>query len=284
MPDRRLTALNLKAFLAREKELTKVLLDIQASFRPDLVISDIDPLPFRTASECSIPSIGISNFTWDWILREMCPDMAGEAAMVGEMYQGGTYLRLPMGPDHSPFGKTMETPLLRGGPPGDPARGKRFLPEGTLNCLAAFRQLPQSFPRKPPEGITVFSSLPEPMSEGWLNVHPDRLSEEGATFSDLVAAADAVVAKPGYGIVSQVLALGKPAVFLPKGAFPEERNLLEGIRDRPGIRILSGKHVAEAFQACQEVSEEPATPVEAPGGRLITERIIGILAGKSAYL
>ena len=43
----------------------------------DLIISDIAPQPFLVADVLGIPSIGISNFSWDTIYQHLVPEMAG---------------------------------------------------------------------------------------------------------------------------------------------------------------------------------------------------------------
>jgi L-arabinokinase len=50
------------------------------------------------------------------------------------------------------------------------------------------------------------------------------------SFPDAVGAADAVVTKPGYGIVSDCLAQGTPIIYTERGPFPEYGVLVNAIQ------------------------------------------------------
>ncbi|MCD6588594.1 MAG: hypothetical protein J7K88_08590 [Candidatus Fermentibacteraceae bacterium] len=240
------TLVHYRNFLKNSAGYLKAEVKKQQQLKPDLIITDIDPLPVKAAETNDTPALGIANFTWDWIMREMFPDLADEAALVSEMYRHGTYLKLPMGPEHSPFRSTVDTPLLRGGPPGHPEKAAPLLPQGSC-CLIAIREIPPGIFLTLPEGVSAVSSLPEPVHQNCFNITPSALAAAGATFADLVAACDVVISKPGYGIISQILAMGKKAVLLTGRQFPEERYLLSALTGRPGI-VLVGKQSSVSLQ------------------------------------
>jgi L-arabinokinase len=270
IPDRELTAARLRKFLGMEKELLAEETRLQREIAADLVVTDIDPLPVKAALMNRIPAVGIGNFTWDWILGEMCPDMKEQTGRIANMYSSGTYLRLPLGPDHSPFNTTLDMPLLRGGSPGNTERVKKLLPEDGLKYLVAFRHLPKGFPEKAPEGVTVFTALPEPQSPGWLNISHRELVKNNASFADLVASADVVITKPGYGIVSQILAMGKRAVLVPFLSFPEEKYLLNGLVGRNATAVVHAESVRQVFSKAAETAGKPVPePVYSNGCLLI---------------
>jgi len=232
----------------------------QSLLKPDLVISDIDPLPVKAAENNSVPALGISNFTWDWIIKEMFPDMGYEAAIVADMYHHGTYLKLPMSPDHSPFRSTIDVPLLRGGPPGNPDKVKDLLPAGNT-CLVALREIPPGIDLSVPDNFNAVSCLPEPVHRICYNITPSELAHAGATFADLVAACDVLLTKPGYGIVSQILSMGKKAVLLTGRKFPEEKCLLTSLKERPGISLMkinSNCSSDENIRIVTEIEKQPA--------------------------
>ena len=254
--DLQATRLHFQNFTIKSSEYLKVEVSRQSNFSPDLVISDIDPLPIKAAGINGIPALGISNFTWDWIMKEMLPDMKNEAALIADMYNHGTYLKLPLGPDHSPFNSTIDIPLLRGGPPGDLKKVKKLLPKGKI-CLVAFREMPPGLLLSVPKGFCAVSSLPEPTHPVCYNITPAELSKTGATFADLVAACDLVLTKPGYGIVSQILAMGKRAVFFTGRKFPEEKFLLHPLFNRSGTALIDINSTLSTSTAISEVMEEP---------------------------
>src|SRR5262249_47146461 len=51
----------------------------------------------------------------------------------------------------------------------------------------------------------------------------------GVRYEDLIAACDAVLTKPGYGIVADCLANGTPLIYTPRGQFAEYAVLVSGI-------------------------------------------------------
>jgi L-arabinokinase len=57
-----------------------------------------------------------------------------------------------------------------------------------------------------------------------------RLGDRGFRYEDLVRAADVVVTKPGYGIVSECIANDTAILYTTRGRFPEFDVLVEGMR------------------------------------------------------
>jgi len=170
------TRQHFQSFIGQSSTLLKKEVSRQNTFKPDLVITDIDPLPVKAANLNHIPALGISNFTWDWILKEMFPDMLMEASAITEMYSSGTFLKLPLSPNYSPFKTTIEAPLLRGGKIGIPAKAKGLLPSGKI-CLLALRQKIKGMKLRLPEGYIAVSCLPEPTHQNCFNITPSELSE-----------------------------------------------------------------------------------------------------------
>ena len=71
-------------------------------------------LPVGAAGRLGIPAIGVSNFTWDWILKPWCgPDERHLVDALRSDYAAGTLqLCLPLGPDQSSFPDYKPAPLL----------------------------------------------------------------------------------------------------------------------------------------------------------------------------
>lgn len=260
------TRKKLMDFLDRLDSLLAEELKFHEDLGVDLVVSDIDPLPVAAASAAGIPAFGIGNFTWDWILAELFPDLKLDIARVSLLYSKGTYLRLPMGPPgHNPFKTTVDVPLLASGHCSDTREVRHLFTNGLL-CLVALRELPPGGLPDLPQGFLALSSSPEPLSSGILNITPKELSSRGLVFSDLVAAADVVISKAGYGIISQILALGKPCVLLTGRGFPEERFLLEHMRERNTTVILKPGEERDLSCHVRRAVSEPLPAREAADG------------------
>lgn len=56
----------------------------------DLILSDIAPQPFVVADDLGIPSVGISNFSWDYIYEHLVPEMTGLGTLLSHAYSRAT--------------------------------------------------------------------------------------------------------------------------------------------------------------------------------------------------
>jgi len=65
------------------------------------------------------------------------------------------------------------------------------------------------------------------------------------TYADVVAAVDAVITKPGYGIVADCLAHGTPVIYTDRGEFPEYPILVREME----------KHLTTVFLPSSELYE-----------------------------
>jgi hypothetical protein len=73
------------------------------------------------------------------------------------------------------------------------------------------------------------------------SVDAESLAERGLDYRDVVGAADVVVTKPGYGIVSDCIAAGTRIVYTDRGDFPEYPVLV-----REMARFLPAAYVGHA--------------------------------------
>jgi hypothetical protein len=88
------------------------------------------------------------------------------------------------------------------------------------------------------DGVTWLLAAPMPRLD-----RPDCAFVEGVPYPALVAGADAVLTKPGYGIFAEAALAGTPVVWVPRGAFPEAPFLEAAMRargDEPAGHDLAG--------------------------------------------
>ncbi len=185
-----------------------------------LVISDISPLGIAAAHQAGIPSVAVANFTWDWIYRyyqrfeRMAP---GVVETIAAAYaQADMALRLPIhGGFDSMSAITRDIPFIARRSVHDPAETRRLLgvDGGGPIVLSSFGgygiELP--YDRIAASGLTVLAPA-----------HPP----PGLRYEDLVAAADVVVTKPGYGIVSECVANSTAILYTSRGRFAEYEVML----------------------------------------------------------
>jgi hypothetical protein len=198
-----------------------------------LVLGDIPPLAFAAAAEAGLPAVGLSNFSWDWIyghLGSRRPALAQASAQAREAYaKADLLLRLPFAGDLSAFPRIEDVPLVVRKPPTPRPEARRRLGlDDRPVVLLSFGGL--GLPGLPPAafGSLVGYQLLLTGRAGDGRVPPnlrrldaDALSAVGLSYPDLVGAADVVVTKPGYGIVTDCIGAGTRLVYTDRGDFPE---------------------------------------------------------------
>jgi hypothetical protein len=192
-----------------------------------LVVGDIAPLAFAAAERAGLPSVAVANFTWDWIYAyyaEFERQAPGVINKIADAYAVATLaLRLPFpGGFASMAGVTRDIPFIARRSTRDPADTRRALGIDARRpfVLSSFAghgaSLP--YPRLEAAGLTVLA--------------PPQAPPAGLLYEDLVAAADVVVSKPGYGIVSECVANRTPLLYTSRGRFAEYDVM---VSDMPGL-------------------------------------------------
>ena len=200
-------------FAERADAEAAVLRDIGA----ELVVGDIPPLAFAAARRAGLPSIALGNFTWDWIyeayddFETLAP---GVIPIIRAAYATATRaLRLPFHGGFEPMANvTMDVPLIARRSHRDPAETRRLLGirDDRPVVLASFGAYGAPLPWdavRADHRLSVISFEREP--------------PQGLKYQDLVAAADVVISKPGYGIVSECVANGTALLYTSRGRFVE---------------------------------------------------------------
>jgi L-arabinokinase len=226
--------------------------------RPAIVLGDIPPLAFAAAARAGVPSIAIGNFTWDWIYAaypEFEAAAAGVLGVIRDAYRAATRaLRLPMhGGFEAMAGVTSDIPFIARQSDRDPSdtRGRLGITGDKPFVLASFGGYSLKLP---------YDEIAR--SERVTLVAYDREPPAGVKYPDVVAAADVVVSKPGYGIISDCLANNTALVYTSRGRFVEYDVLVAEMprvlrcRYLPMDDLLAGRW-ADAISA---VLEEPAPP------------------------
>ncbi len=181
-----------------------------------LVLGDIPPLAHAAAARADLPSLAVGNFTWDWIYEgydSFERDAPGVIQIIGDAYSRATRaLRLPMHGGFATFGEVVDVPLVarRSTRGRDETRQLMGITDDRPFALASFGGYGVDVPLEAiaeREQLTILSPgavLPPPL-----------------VYQDLVAAADVVISKPGYGIVSECIANGTPLLYTSRGHFVE---------------------------------------------------------------
>lgn len=230
-----------KDFTARVADEARVLRSLGAR----VVVGDVPPLAFAAAAAAGVPSVALANFTWDWILaaypsvQALVPSVLD---VMGEAYASTTLaLRLPFSGGFERMRAIRDLPLVarRSTFGRDEARRRLALDPSRPIVLASFGGHGARIPLDVVAGqcdVTVLATdfetagLEGTDAAGRLRsyTHQD-LDALGLRYEDLVAAADVVVTKPGYGIVSECIANDTSLLYTSRGRFAENDVMVEAM-------------------------------------------------------
>jgi hypothetical protein len=243
----------------------------------DLVVGDVPPLAFAAASRARIPSIAVANFTWDWIYQAYDGFSAGEACdvipTIQHAYSAATMaLRLPLHGGFDSMAAVEDIPFI--------ARKSHRDPADTLRHLGLDRSRPillASFGRY---GADLPLDQMERSGKFWI-LAPPREAPAGLRYEDLVAAADVVISKPGYGIVSECIANGAALLYTSRGRFIEYDVFVKEMPALLRCRYLSQKDLAACRWAdgIDALLSMPAPDLRPPvnGASVAARRILDAL-------
>jgi L-arabinokinase len=207
------------------------------------VVCDISPLGLAAARHAGLPAVLVENFTWDWIY-EGYRDALGEAgwlpARLAELQSTAREAwRLPMHGGFDSYRATVDVPFVarharRGraevrqalGVAADRpvvlvsfgGVGQDGLPLGTVAAEGSFSLVTTA---PPPAAPRAGTALTRRLDNGVVQVDERALYAGGWRYEDLVAAADVVVTKPGYGIIAEAVANGAALLYTSRGRFAE---------------------------------------------------------------
>ena len=197
--------------------------------KPSAVVADIPAIPLAAAARAGVPRVAIGNFSWDWIYEpyaETDPRWRPAVdAFRADYAAADVLLQYPLSPDMSvTFPRRIDIPL-----PSRPGRARRAELAARTGADPANRWILLSFTTLDwtPDALARVAAIRDtdfftvrPLEwPGIPNIHAVDRSE--FPFSDIVATVDAVLSKPGFGILADCAANGKPLVYADRENFAE---------------------------------------------------------------
>jgi hypothetical protein len=257
-----------------------------------LVVGDIPPLAFAAADAAGVPALAHGNFSWDWIYRHLAtrqPVLAEAADRAARAYARADGLfRLPFAGDLSAFRNVRDVPLVARRPvvPKAEARRRLSLDERPM-ALVTFGGIGGLGP-----GARGLGEIPgwqflvtgPPGAGSAANVRhlsTPELSAAGLAYPDLVGAADVVVTKPGYGIVSDCVGAGVRLVYTDRGDFPEYPIMVgEMTRYLPAVHVPNDDvREGRLGRALAEVTGLPwPEPPRTDGASVVADALLAAVA------
>lgn len=255
-----------------------------------LCFVDSPPMACAVGAALGIPTVVMTNFTWDWIYGEYVDAFPRFAHWVDsarcDFALADVLLRLPMhgGLTHGhAFRRVVDVGLV--------ARTTERTRDDVRRSLLARLGLGADDPRR----IALVSlggfrleTLPPPdvgPESGWLLVTFEPLpgahlcpvltlpTPSPIDHPDLVLAADVVIGKPGFGTVGECLAQGTPMLYADREQFREAEVLIHVIETQLGGRLigredlLAGRWLAHLERIPTGEKRPKACP--APGARQV---------------
>lgn len=257
-----------------------------------LVLGDIPPLAFAAAAEAGLPAVALGNFSWDWIyahLGRRWPALGEAAARCREAYGRATLLlRLPFAGDLSAFPRIEDVPLVARRPSvaKDEARRRLGL-DGRPAVLLSFGGV--GMPGLEPSAFAALGGYQflltgragdGPAPANLRRVDGPALQAAGLAYPDLVGAADVVVSKPGYGIVTDCIGAGTRLVYTDRGDFPEYPVLVAEMPRYLPAAFASNEEIREGrlAAALEAVRAAPFPPKpRTDGAEVAARRILAML-------
>ena len=231
--------------VTRAASETRVLRELGAG----LIVADIPPLAFAVGASAGIPSIGLGNFTWDWIYADyprvrLAPSLL--PAIRGAYAKASMALRLPMSGGFESFSNVKDIPFIaRHAAMSREDVCKRLkIPTDKPLVLASFGGY--GLPGLDTDTLgkfkkyTVVTAASVPLSRtrketpvvverkgSFVSLNEEAMYDHGVRYEDLVGAAEVVVTKPGYGIIAECIANDTAILYTTRGHFPEYDVLVE---------------------------------------------------------
>ena len=239
----------------------------------ELIVGDIPPACFEIAARAKIPSIAITNFTWDVIYHAYAaehPDFTPLIEAMRASYHKATLaLTLPYPCDMSMFPRRQAIPWITriSALTRSQARAAFGLPESGTIVLVSFGGLGLGrFPWQELSDLDDFFFVATG-SPSRPNANLLVLDDAQYHYEDLLRAVDAIVTKPGYGIVADVLSHRLPVLYTERGEFPEYPLLVRALKELataefiPQDELLAGNLRPYLVRLLGKTPHWPAVPL-----------------------
>jgi len=229
------TLRNIESVYSRREELIEQEAAFLRARNISLVVADIPALPLEAAGRARIPGIAVSNFGWDWIYSAFIRRDRRWRRIVDQIRMGyeqaALLLRLPFAEEMRAFRRIEDLPVVA--TPGRERRAEIAAETGARPeqpwILISFTSLEwddDALDRvERLDGYEFLTVLPLAWHKS--NIHA--VDREKIPFSDVVASVDAVISKPGFGIVSECLVNDKPLIYADRKDFLEYAVLEDAI-------------------------------------------------------
>lgn len=257
---------------------------------------DISPRVFDACLLAEVPAYGCSNFSWDWIWRELGQvdsRFVYFADKAASAYSSAACLfRTVMAGDLGAFPEIEDVPLVARISDRDKSEVRSLLKvpsdklvvilsyggEGLADTVLPERSLHNDF-----HFVTT-----EPMENPGMPFHhlsDNEVRANGLRYCDLVHAADIVMSKPGYSTVAESVANHSAFVYSERSSFAEYPIIVDYINSCLPNRFLPSEHLlagrwGDVLYDLKESLPFHFKPVDTDGAEQVAVRFLERLEGK----
>ncbi len=212
-----------------------------------LIVGDISPFALAVAEKAKVPCVIIANFSWDWILSALLKYDSNFQSIIDQIstyYQKTTLLlRTPLAGDLSVFPRIKDIPLIarQSNQSRQEARQQFGLKDEERIVLISFGG--HDIEHIPLNRLQAHSEITFlTFNKDFTGPNNLRFLDPIATYHpDAVQASNIVLAKMGYGIVTECIAHGIPIAYPPRSDFPEHDVLVHETKQYIPIQELSSE-------------------------------------------
>lgn len=257
---------NWTANLAAEKAVI-------AGCEPDVVLANIPYLTLAACKDMGVPSIALCSLNWAHIFAGYAAGIAQAESIYQQMLEGYNGADVFLNPAPS-----MPMPGLRNlkaiGPMA--LTGKNRRNEINEQCgLSPRQRLVLIAPGGIPTAIPLHA-WPHDEEVLWITSWKSDLERDdvipferiGLPFSDLLASVDAVVTKPGYGMVAESVCNGVPVLYVLRKDWPEEPSIVRWLEENGHAREITREQffTGNILRDLREMWERGTPPAVYPSG------------------
>lgn len=289
-PDIKKLNVEYKKYLQKWNFLIEQERDFLQTNRVDLVISDISAFPFEAAYTLGIPSLGISNFTWHTAYQGLIADSLLEP--LKEAYEKMTYFFSLAGSKEPNWGmKGIEQfGFFARNVDSNEVNRIRKLVNPIGDKLVVFFGLGMKIDIEQLERLPIWGS-PNCMFIVSSNVQVKRpnvlpIPKDYLESQHYIAAADLVISKPGWGIVSEAVCNRKPLLILERQTMKEDQNTISFLKTNHLCKTITWDELCQ-FVINEEFIDELQSQHTHDGGffgnqtDIISKEILRVLRTKN---
>lgn len=212
---------NLKNWIEKISFFAKKESQLISKIKPNLVISDISPMPLVASKKMNVTSLAISNFSWYDVLKFIPSDELSKLLLAYDMADYA--IQLPLGTKMDHFKNKVRMGLVSRKviTKRNIIRKKLGLKRSQYLVLVTIGKSNKKLNFKISDNVKILSintrmakSLPAIKIPNYI---------EG---QDLVSAADSVICKCGYGIISECLTIGRPFYYVSADNHLEQKAMV----------------------------------------------------------